>query len=29
MAMQAVAVLVLYLFPKIILVLPNYFFGTR
>ena len=29
MGMQALAVLVLYLFPKIILVLPNYFFGTR
>jgi hypothetical protein len=29
MGMQALAVLILYFFPKIILALPNYFFGTR
>jgi tripartite ATP-independent transporter DctM subunit len=29
MALQAAAVLILYFFPDIVLVLPNYFFGTR
>ena len=29
MGLQAFAVVVLYFFPKIVLVLPNYFFGTR
>lgn len=29
MGLQALAVVILYLFPKIVLVLPNYFFGTR
>jgi tripartite ATP-independent transporter DctM subunit len=29
MGMQALAVVILYFFPQIILVLPNYFFGTR
>ena len=29
MAMQAIAVLILYFFPQMILALPNYFFGTR
>src|SRR5688572_14758465 len=29
MALQWIAVLLLYFFPQIVLVLPNYFFGTR
>jgi len=29
MALQWIAVLLLYFFPKIVLALPNYFFGTR
>jgi TRAP-type mannitol/chloroaromatic compound transport system permease large subunit len=29
MVLQAAAVLILYFFPKIVLVLPDYFFGTK
>lgn len=29
MGLQALAVVILYLFPQIVLLLPNYFFGTR
>jgi len=29
MALQSAAVLILYFFPQIVLVLPNFFFGTR
>jgi len=29
MGLQWLAVIILYSFPKIVLALPNYFFGTR